>query len=82
MKVADSVMIAGVLDGVVLTASTLYQIDLSHGANALEAQFSYAFMSPDPMHSRYSLCREIFSRGFNTLVDKRLKPLRLSVILR
>ena len=49
MKVADSVMMAGVFDDGVLMALTLYQIVPSYGANGLEVRFSYAFMSPDPI---------------------------------
>ena len=48
MKVADSVMMLGVFDGV-LMASTLYQITLSYAGSAHKLRFSFAFMSPDPI---------------------------------
>lgn len=52
MKVADSVMMCGVLDGVFI-APTPYQIQPSYGANSLEVRFSFVFMSPDPVSSSH-----------------------------
>jgi hypothetical protein len=65
MKVADSVMMLGVFDGV-LMAPTHYQTALSYAGTAHKPRLSFAFMSPDPVPLSSSPER----RGRNIVADQ------------